>query len=162
MHRATRDSAVAKVLASTSDPDAIADQLYLDTLSRYPNAAEQPAGRRFYPEERQSRERRRRPAVGADQQPRVSLRLTTWQARTDCPILQDRPAAFRSGEGFSRRRFLQIAGTGLVASYFADVVSPSLLFGATTSRGGLAARQRRRTASSSSSPARRATSTRGT
>lgn len=31
------------------------------------------------------------------------------------------------GEGFSRRRFLQIAGTGLVASYFADVVSPSLL-----------------------------------
>jgi hypothetical protein len=31
------------------------------------------------------------------------------------------------GEGFSRRRFLQIAGTGLVASYFADVISPSLL-----------------------------------
>ncbi|HEV7919322.1 MAG TPA: DUF1501 domain-containing protein [Thermoanaerobaculia bacterium] len=31
------------------------------------------------------------------------------------------------GEGFSRRRFLQVAGTGLVASYFADVVSPSLL-----------------------------------
>jgi hypothetical protein len=31
------------------------------------------------------------------------------------------------GEGFSRRRFLQIGATGLVASYFADVVSPSLL-----------------------------------
>ncbi|HEV7920015.1 MAG TPA: hypothetical protein VGR02_04405, partial [Thermoanaerobaculia bacterium] len=31
------------------------------------------------------------------------------------------------GEGFSRRRFLRIAGTGLVASYFADVMSPSLL-----------------------------------
>src|SRR5215212_4202825 len=31
------------------------------------------------------------------------------------------------GEGFSRRRFLQIAGTGLVASYFSDVLNPSLL-----------------------------------
>ena len=35
------------------------------------------------------------------------------------------------GEGFSRRRFLKIAGTGLVASYFADVLSPKLLYGAT-------------------------------
>jgi hypothetical protein len=35
------------------------------------------------------------------------------------------------GEGFSRRRFLKIAGTGLVASYFADVLSPSLLQAAT-------------------------------
>src|SRR5436305_5315233 len=35
------------------------------------------------------------------------------------------------GPGFSRRRFLKVAGTGLVASYFADVVSPRLLFGAT-------------------------------
>ena len=35
------------------------------------------------------------------------------------------------GEGFSRRRFLKVAGTGLVASYFADVVSPKLLYGAT-------------------------------
>jgi hypothetical protein len=34
------------------------------------------------------------------------------------------------GDGFSRRRFLQIAGTGLVASYFADVVDPRLLYGA--------------------------------
>jgi hypothetical protein len=34
------------------------------------------------------------------------------------------------GEGFSRRRFLQVAGTGLVASYFADVVDPRLLYGA--------------------------------
>src|SRR5215213_2910587 len=31
------------------------------------------------------------------------------------------------GDGFSRRRFLQVAGTGLVASYFADVVDPRLL-----------------------------------
>ncbi|MBV9493434.1 MAG: DUF1501 domain-containing protein [Acidobacteria bacterium] len=36
------------------------------------------------------------------------------------------------GEGFSRRRFLKIAGTGLVASYFVDVLSPSLLEGAVT------------------------------
>ncbi|HEX3109676.1 MAG TPA: DUF1501 domain-containing protein [Thermoanaerobaculia bacterium] len=35
------------------------------------------------------------------------------------------------GDGFSRRRFLKIAGTGLVASYFADVLSPKLLYGAT-------------------------------
>jgi len=34
------------------------------------------------------------------------------------------------GEGFSRRRFLQVAGTGLVASYFADVLDPKLLYGA--------------------------------
>lgn len=33
--------------------------------------------------------------------------------------------------GFSRRRFLKIAGTGLVASYFADVVDPALVFSAT-------------------------------
>jgi hypothetical protein len=30
-------------------------------------------------------------------------------------------------EGFSRRRFLQIAGTGVVASWFADVLNPNLL-----------------------------------
>ena len=30
-------------------------------------------------------------------------------------------------EGFTRRRFLKIGATGLVASYFADVLSPSLL-----------------------------------
>ena len=36
------------------------------------------------------------------------------------------------GEGFSRRRFLQVAGTGIVASYFTDVLSPKLLFGATS------------------------------
>ncbi|HKO55457.1 MAG TPA: DUF1501 domain-containing protein [Thermoanaerobaculia bacterium] len=35
------------------------------------------------------------------------------------------------GEGFSRRRFMRVAGTGLVASYFADVLSPSLLQAAT-------------------------------
>ena len=36
------------------------------------------------------------------------------------------------GEGFSRRNFLRIAGTGLVASYFADVLDPRLLLGSVT------------------------------
>lgn len=36
------------------------------------------------------------------------------------------------GDGFSRRRFLRIAGTSLVASYFADVVDPRLLLADTT------------------------------
>jgi Protein of unknown function (DUF1501) len=36
------------------------------------------------------------------------------------------------GEGFSRRNFLQVAGTSLVASYFADVVDPRLLLADTT------------------------------
>ena len=36
------------------------------------------------------------------------------------------------GEGFSRRNFLRVAGTGLVASYFADVLDPRLLSAATT------------------------------
>lgn len=31
------------------------------------------------------------------------------------------------GDGFSRRRFLRVSGTGIVASYFADVLSPRLL-----------------------------------
>ncbi|HXH90955.1 MAG TPA: DUF1549 domain-containing protein [Thermoanaerobaculia bacterium] len=39
-HRATANSTVAKVLASTTDPNSIADQLYLNTLSRYPTASE--------------------------------------------------------------------------------------------------------------------------
>ena len=34
-------------------------------------------------------------------------------------------------DGFTRRRFMKIAGTGVVASFFADVLSPSLLYGAT-------------------------------
>lgn len=36
------------------------------------------------------------------------------------------------GEGFSRRRFLKIAGTGVVASYFLDVMNPALLQASTT------------------------------
>jgi len=40
VHKATANSTVAKTLASTTDPNVIADQLYLYTLSRYPTAAE--------------------------------------------------------------------------------------------------------------------------
>ncbi|MEA2236729.1 MAG: hypothetical protein QOC81_1453 [Thermoanaerobaculia bacterium] len=36
----TANSTVAKTLASTTDPNVVADQLYLYTLSRYPTAAE--------------------------------------------------------------------------------------------------------------------------
>jgi len=36
------------------------------------------------------------------------------------------------GKGFSRRNFLRVAGTSLVASYFADVVDPRLLLAQTT------------------------------
>jgi len=39
-HRNTANSTVAKTLASTTDPNVIADQLYLYTLSRYPTATE--------------------------------------------------------------------------------------------------------------------------
>lgn len=52
----------------------------------------------------------------------------------ECPSC-DKASGFPldQAEGFSRRRFMKIAGTGLVASYFADVFSPRLLQGATTS-----------------------------
>jgi len=40
VRRATANSTVNKVLASTSDPAAITDQLYLATLSRYPTSQE--------------------------------------------------------------------------------------------------------------------------
>jgi len=40
IHRATANSTVAKALAGTTDPGAIADQLYLATLSRRPTAQE--------------------------------------------------------------------------------------------------------------------------
>ena len=39
-HRSVANSTVAKTLASTTDPNVIADQLYLTTLSRYPTATE--------------------------------------------------------------------------------------------------------------------------
>lgn len=37
------------------------------------------------------------------------------------------------GEGFSRRNFLRVAGTSLVASYFADVLDPRMLLAQTAS-----------------------------
>jgi hypothetical protein len=56
----------------------------------------------------------------------------------ECPSC-DKASGFPLGEakGFSRRRFLQVAGTGLVASYFADVLSPRLLQAATTANATL-------------------------
>jgi hypothetical protein len=51
----------------------------------------------------------------------------------DCPDCSRGGSFPLFGEGFSRRRFLRVTGTGLVASYFADVLSPRLLYGATSS-----------------------------
>lgn len=49
------------------------------------------------------------------------------KSTVECPDCTKATGFALYGDGFSRRRFLQIAGTGLVASYFADVVSPSIL-----------------------------------
>src|SRR5947199_171507 len=51
--------------------------------------------------------------------------------KIECPTC-DKSSGLALGPGFSRRRFLQVAGTGIVASYFVDVVNPRLLYGATT------------------------------
>jgi hypothetical protein len=40
VRRSTANSTVAKVLASTTDPASVADQLYVATLSRHPSASE--------------------------------------------------------------------------------------------------------------------------
>jgi len=55
---------------------------------------------------------------------------TLPKSKFDCPTC-DKSSGAPLGRGFSRRRFLQIAGTGLVASYFLDVVDPRLLSAAT-------------------------------
>jgi len=47
--------------------------------------------------------------------------------KCDC----ERGTGLALGPGFSRRRFMQIGATGLVASWFADVVDPKLLFART-------------------------------
>jgi hypothetical protein len=44
--------------------------------------------------------------------------------KDDCSLCAGSGLAL--GDGFSRRAFLRVAGTGLVASYFVDVVSPKL------------------------------------
>jgi hypothetical protein len=54
------------------------------------------------------------------------------KSTTECTTCANVSGFPLEGSGFSRRRFLQVAGTGLVASYFADVFSPRLLQGATT------------------------------
>ena len=56
--------------------------------------------------------------------------------KDDCNCLQGNGSPFW-GDGLSRRHFVKIAGTGVVMSFFADVLSPSLLFGATTSNATL-------------------------
>jgi len=48
----------------------------------------------------------------------------------ECPTCEKGGGFPIRGNGFSRRRFLQVAGTGIVASYFVDVVNPRLLYGA--------------------------------
>ncbi len=53
------------------------------------------------------------------------------KSRIECPTCE-KSSGLALGAGFSRRRFLQVAGTGIVASYFADVINPRLLYGATT------------------------------
>jgi hypothetical protein len=57
------------------------------------------------------------------------------KSTTECTTCSNKSGFPLEGEGFSRRRFMQVAGTGLVASYFADVFSPRLLHGATTQAG---------------------------
>jgi len=47
--------------------------------------------------------------------------------KCDC----ERGSGLALGPGFSRRRFMQVAGTGIVASWFADVADPKLLFART-------------------------------
>ena len=50
----------------------------------------------------------------------------------ECPDC-NKASGFPLGEtrGFSRRRFLQVGATGIVASYFLDVLNPRVLYGKT-------------------------------
>src|ERR1041385_8679580 len=50
----------------------------------------------------------------------------------ECPTCEKGGGFPIKGEGFSRRRFLQVAGTSIVASYFVDIVNPRLLQAAST------------------------------
>lgn len=52
-------------------------------------------------------------------------------SKFECPTCA-KASGLPLGQGFSRRGFLKLAGTGLVASYFSDVVDPSILLGSTT------------------------------
>jgi len=54
------------------------------------------------------------------------------KSKIECPDCT-RASGFPLGaaRGFSRRRFLQVGATGIVASYFLDVLNPRVLYGAT-------------------------------
>ena len=54
------------------------------------------------------------------------------KSKFECPDCA-RASGFPLGDvkGFSRRRFLQVGATGIVASYFLDVLNPRVLYGAT-------------------------------
>ena len=58
-------------------------------------------------------------------------RPTLPKSKIECPTCE-KSSGLSLGPGFSRRRFMQVAGTGIAASYFVDVVNPRLLYGATT------------------------------
>ena len=101
-----------------------------DALAAIRRRTERDAAIAYLEERRRWRSEDRRPAVRADQPARVSvqLRRRPWQNEIeDCrmPTAQRLRLPALRRDGFSRRRFLQIAGTGLVASYFADVVQPA-------------------------------------
>ena len=51
--------------------------------------------------------------------------------KRDCDLCQLPGDSVFFNDGFSRRNFMRVAGTGLVASFFSDVFSPSLLEAAT-------------------------------
>ncbi len=53
--------------------------------------------------------------------------MTMRKNKIECPTC-DKASGLALGAGFSRRNFLKLAGTGLVASWFADVLSPRLLY----------------------------------
>lgn len=61
----------------------------------------------------------------------MSSRPRLPKSTIECPTCEKSSGLPLQGDGFSRRRFLQVAGTGIVASYFADVLSPNLLRAAT-------------------------------
>src|SRR2546425_5192048 len=55
---------------------------------------------------------------------------TLPKSTIECPDCK-KASGFPLGKGFSRRRFLQVGGTGIVASFFLDVLNPRPLYGAT-------------------------------
>ncbi|MGZ5492594.1 MAG: DUF1501 domain-containing protein [Thermoanaerobaculia bacterium] len=56
--------------------------------------------------------------------------------KNDCNCQQGNGSPFWA-DGLSRRHFVRIAGTGVLMSFFAEVMSPSLLLGSTSSNAAL-------------------------